>query len=322
MLILMSSQGANDDLGRPGVVRVAERFPSLAASGVAVEHFARYVNAQPWPHQVDVVLFTCVLSGSGTHRLSSAAEAVRPGSVAITLYNQTHDLQTDRSGMEVVNVYLDLMRHPLPLLPGPWDRILAEMLPPHRNLVTPLTTPLLLQFKETAVLRSVLEWLAREQTEFAAGRGHLLSQALQRFLVEVCRQALRVGLFTTHPRPGAHQPHWISEVRALIDRQYHRPIGIADMVQIAGVSPPHLCRRFKQAVGLPPVAYLTQRRIQAAAWLLRTTPLPVTEIAWRSGFSELSHFNRKFKQSMAQSPSAYRRGDAATIQSASGQKIE
>ncbi|NJL32102.1 MAG: hypothetical protein HC898_11025, partial [Phycisphaerales bacterium] len=49
-------------------------------------------------------------------------------------------------GMEVVNVYLDLMRHPLPLLPNPWNRTLAELLPPHRRLVSPLHRQVHLMF--------------------------------------------------------------------------------------------------------------------------------------------------------------------------------
>ncbi|NJL30486.1 MAG: hypothetical protein HC898_02010 [Phycisphaerales bacterium] len=119
------------------LVRVARRFPSLATLGMAVEHFPHYVNAQKWPHQVDVILFTCVLAGHGTHHLAGSSVAMEPGAVGITLYEQEHDLQTVAPGMEVVNVYLDLMRHPLPLLPNPWNRTLAVLLPPRSTAGQP-----------------------------------------------------------------------------------------------------------------------------------------------------------------------------------------
>lgn len=303
MLILMSRLSTNDPSVKRRLVRVVKRFPSLATLGMAVEHFPRYINAHQWPHQVDVVLFTCVLAGQGTHHLSGQSMAMGPGAVGITLYEQEHDLQTDSNGMEVVNVYLDLMRHPLPLLPAPWNRILAELLPPHRRLVIPFQHGMLLQFEEPLVLSDCLHWLLREQAHFSADQPHLLPMAMQRFLAELCRQTRRCE---HRPLTLGRQPDWLTQVQTLIDQEYAHPIGLADMTRLSKSTPEHLCRRFKQTVGLSPLAYLTQRRIQAAAWLLRTTTLPVNEIALQCGFNQQSHFNRKFKQAMRQSPTDYR----------------
>lgn len=290
-------------------VRVAKRFPSLATLGMAVEHFPRYINAQTWPHQVDVILFTCVLAGQGTHHVAGESVAMGPGVVGITLYEQEHDLQTDATGMEVVNVYLDLMRHPLPMIPAPWDRTLSALLPPHRRLVIPQDRPVHLMFETPSVLESALRWLLQEQACYANDQPHLLAAAMQRFLVELCRQTRRLDRYT--PASG-RQPDWLAKVQTLIDRDYAHPIGLADMVRLSRTTPEHLCRRFKQALGLSPMAYLTQRRIQAATWLLRTTGWQVSEIALRCGFNAPSHFNRQFKQAMHQSPTDYRRQHATT----------
>ncbi|NJL32103.1 MAG: helix-turn-helix transcriptional regulator [Phycisphaerales bacterium] len=153
------------------------------------------------------------------------------------------------------------------------------------------------------MLDSALRWLLREQVYFTADQSHLLPAAMQRFLVELCRQTRRIDRITP---ASVRQPEWLTQVQTLIDRDYAHPIGLADMVRLSNSTPEHLCRRFKQTTGLSPLAYLTQRRIQAAAWLLRTTSLQVSEIALNCGFNEQSHFNRKFKQAMHQSPTEYR----------------
>ncbi len=306
MLILMSKLANHDFASQQRMVRVARRFPALGLLGMAAEHFPRYVNARKQPHQVDVVLFTCVLAGHGVHHLAHESLVMGPGSVGITLYEQEHDLQTDAAGMEVVNVYLDLMRHPLPMLSAPWDRTLAELLPPHRRLVSPLHRQRHLHFENPTLLEIPLRWMLREQAHLDAGRAHLMSSAMQLFLVELCRQTQANSPTKAPSVSGVQPPAWLGKVRDLIDREYANPIGLPDMMRLSGTTPEHLCRRFKQWAGLSPLAYLTQRRIQAAAWLLRTTAMQVCEIALRCGFNELSHFNRKFKQAMHLSPTGYR----------------
>ncbi|MEM7498500.1 MAG: helix-turn-helix domain-containing protein [Pseudomonadota bacterium] len=45
-----------------------------------------------------------------------------------------------------------------------------------------------------------------------------------------------------------------------------------------------------------------------AQLLLRTTALPVAEIAWRAGYQEVSRFGRHFKRHAGITPSAFRAG--------------
>ena len=73
-----------------------------------------------------------------------------------------------------------------------------------------------------------------------------------------------------------------------------------------GFSQRTLNRRFKNAVGLTPIQYLHQKRIELALSLLKGTNLTVEEIATRSGFSETSFFNRVFKRETGAAPRDYR----------------
>lgn len=305
-MVLLMSRWHSSDLDGRRLVQVASRFAALAQTGVAVEHFPCYVNTRYQPHRVDVVLFSCVRQGRGVHRMGEQAISVSAGDVGVTLYGQDHDLLTEGSGMDVVNVYLDLRRHPLPLLPAPWNAWLAGWLPLDRNLVPPRQSRLHIRVDPPDRLFALLDWMVREQAESDAGRPNLLAQLIVLLLVELARAAIGCG----DPCPADRSPRapaWLAEVRSFIDRHHDRDLTMEDLLRIACVRPEHLCRRFKQYTGVPPMTYLALRRVQAAAWLLRTTPWTVTTIAHRCGFGDLSHFNRTFRQRLGCSPTAYRR---------------
>lgn len=56
--------------------------------------------------------------------------------------------------------------------------------------------------------------------------------------------------------------------------------------------------------------YIRKLRIEKAISLINTTSASLTEIAYLTGFSDQSHFNRIFKQHMGYSPSVFRKNAA------------
>lgn len=78
------------------------------------------------------------------------------------------------------------------------------------------------------------------------------------------------------------------------------------LARVSGVSEAHFARAFKQAFGVPPHRYLLTRRIERATALLRDTELPITEIAFRTGWESLGTFGRTFRDVTGESPSAVR----------------
>lgn len=66
-------------------------------------------------------------------------------------------------------------------------------------------------------------------------------------------------------------------------------------------------RRFKQATGLKPIAYLQRLRIERARELLELTLQPVEEIGPQIGYEDTAHFRRLFKRLTGLAPGAYRR---------------
>lgn len=288
------------------VIEVKEKFPTLKHHGIAAEHFPAYINPTARLHRVDVLLLTCIVSGRGVHQTGSHRVDVGPGSVGITLQDQNHDLITEDSGLEVINLYLDLKEHPLPVLPAPLDRTLWSLLAPHPGLAHHHNQHLDLQLTAVRESFAPLHLLIREQDDVQPGQAAMMRHLLMVFLMQCCRAA-QVNGWTSSVAVSAATPAWLEEIRSYLDRCYQDPIGLADLTPRAGVSAEHLCRRFKRYTGQSILAYLNNRRLQAAMWLLRTNARPITEIAHEVGFSELTYFNRVFKASTNQTPTQYRK---------------
>ena len=98
----------------------------------------------------------------------------------------------------------------------------------------------------------------------------------------------------------------IQNISAYINEFYSYPITLDDMVERVHMSKYHFIRLFKRVIGVTPYQYLTARRINEAKTLLRTTDMPVGEIAEKCGFSDTSNFAVQFKKRTGQKPLAYR----------------
>ena len=96
---------------------------------------------------------------------------------------------------------------------------------------------------------------------------------------------------------------------AYLGAHYEEPITLAQLASHAGVSPSHMGYLFRTSIGMPFKVLLGHIRIQKARELLAEDPASnVTEIALRVGYADLSHFERRFRRIVGQSPREFRRG--------------
>ena len=77
---------------------------------------------------------------------------------------------------------------------------------------------------------------------------------------------------------------------------------------LAGMGRHHFSRAFKQATGLPPHRYVVELRLARAKDLLRTTTLPIADIAVEVGMSSQSHLTNTFRAKEGTTPARYRAG--------------
>ena len=286
--------------------QVKQRLPSLATLGVAVEYYPRYVNQVPRPHTIDVVLLSVILRGRGRHILEDQTFDERGASVAVTHCGQSHDILTEPEGMDVMNVYLDLERHALPVLPGPLQQVLPLLLPLHSRFQHRHNRIVRLQFDDPAPLSQPLFAIQRELTAAEPGYQEAVRMHFTLFLMLCCRHALTQGFLPSSDSLHSHQSR-LENIRRQLDRCFASPQRLGDLARQAGMTRTSLCRAFKAYTGKPLFAYLIDRRVQAAMIRLRSGKEKVLSIALDCGFDDLSHFNRKFKQRVGLTPSAYRR---------------
>jgi AraC-like DNA-binding protein len=106
---------------------------------------------------------------------------------------------------------------------------------------------------------------------------------------------------------GGLTPRTLSRVRDYVETHLAEPIGLEALANITGLSRCYFARAFKRSMGMPPHHYLMQRRLECAKRLLAETNMSLAQIALESGFSDQSHFSRRFRDRIGLTPRAYRR---------------
>ena len=106
---------------------------------------------------------------------------------------------------------------------------------------------------------------------------------------------------------GGLAPRALQRVREYVEEHLSENIELETLADIAGLSKWHFARAFKESVGTPPHFYLVQRRLERAQQLLAETDLPLAQIALKIGFSDQSHFSRRFRTVLGLTPRSFRR---------------
>lgn len=94
----------------------------------------------------------------------------------------------------------------------------------------------------------------------------------------------------------------------------HEPIAIADLAERSAMSGRTFLRRFTEAAGMPPHAWLQQQRIARARQLLETKPAMSTDdIATQCGYESIETFRAAFRRIVGVAPATYRARFAAPL---------
>ena len=105
----------------------------------------------------------------------------------------------------------------------------------------------------------------------------------------------------------------LDEVYLFIQENFHRPISLEEVAQVANMSTSAFSHYFKRSTNRNFSAFLRDIRLGHASRLLTTTQLNISEIAFQCGYSNLSNFNRLFKKYKEMTPFAYRKQVDYTI---------
>lgn len=107
------------------------------------------------------------------------------------------------------------------------------------------------------------------------------------------------------PQLGWEHPA-IKRTKEYLEAHYAEEVALQELASVTNISPFHLSRVFRQAVGLPPHAYQTQLRLARARTLL-AQGFEVGYVANETGFFDQSHFSQQFKRYFLMTPGSYRK---------------
>lgn len=97
----------------------------------------------------------------------------------------------------------------------------------------------------------------------------------------------------------------LRRARDHVDRHFAEPLTLEELASVATLSKYHFLRLFRIAYGQTPAGYLSERRVERAQDLLRTTNLTVTEVCHAVGYSSVGSFSSRFAEITGETPSAF-----------------
>jgi transcriptional regulator GlxA family with amidase domain len=122
-------------------------------------------------------------------------------------------------------------------------------------------------------------------------------------------QAHQEGLapYVVFDAPRDHGDAVVTAVQDWLQTRFSVANPIAEMVQRSNLPERTFKRRFTNATGYSPIAYVQRLRVEEAKRRLERTRSSVEEISWQVGYEDPAFFRRLFRRVTQLSPGAYRR---------------
>lgn len=108
------------------------------------------------------------------------------------------------------------------------------------------------------------------------------------------------------PKNSENYNPLIENIKNYIEENLIYDFAVCDISKIFNYNEKYLGKLFKLKTGMSIKEYINFRRIQIACGLLKNTYLSITDISIRSGFNNVTYFNRIFKKEKGVTPSVYR----------------
>jgi AraC-like DNA-binding protein len=164
---------------------------------------------------------------------------------------------------------------------------------------------------DTLWLGQFIHVASTESAERRAGGESVLARLSELMFIEVVRRHLeslppeQVGWLA-----GLRDP-FVGKALSLMHAKPAQNWTIEDLARDVGLSRSVLAERFNDLVGIPPMQYLANWRMQIASGLLSSGSANIAAIAAEIGYGSEAAFSRAYKRMVGEPPSARRRPRAA-----------
>jgi len=164
--------------------------------------------------------------------------------------------------------------------------------------------------------RQGLQITGRQRKEIAKRMEKMLELSPPQRLTELLN--ILIGLSQTEAYSYLASPGFVQNygnanakrldpVLAYLMQHFAEDISLEEVASIANMSPQSFCRFFKHCTRKTFLTFLNELRIGYACRLIGDNHYSISEICYKSGFNNLSNFNRQFKRVMHKTPSEYKK---------------
>jgi AraC-like DNA-binding protein len=161
---------------------------------------------------------------------------------------------------------------------------------------------------DDGVLEQLVKLALTESRTQRAGGDAVVARLSELLFVEIVRRHLATLPAGTASWLCGLRDESIGRVLGKLHERPAHPWSLEDLAREVGMSRSVLAERFTHFVGVPPMQYLTQWRMQLAASLLSSTTSSLAEIAERVGYGSEAALSRAYKRWVGVAPAEWRRG--------------
>jgi AraC-like DNA-binding protein len=159
-------------------------------------------------------------------------------------------------------------------------------------------------------IRSTFQYAAEEVSAGRPGSETVLAKLSELLFVEAVRRyAEALPDDQTGWLAGLRDPH-VARALALLHGDITRRWTVDDLGREVGLSRSALADRFIRLLGVPPIQYLANWRMQVATQKLRSTNASLAQIAEIVGYDSEAAFSRAFKKAIGAAPATWRRSNS------------
>ena len=98
----------------------------------------------------------------------------------------------------------------------------------------------------------------------------------------------------------------VQEAAAWIDKHFYEELTLTTLAEQFHVEHSYFSRVFRQEIGISPVIYITNRRMEKAKQYIQEGKKNLTEVAFMVGYDDYTYFSRVFRKNTGESPREYR----------------
>lgn len=128
-------------------------------------------------------------------------------------------------------------------------------------------------------------------------------------LQKIWRSLILSAENNTQPTPSSKESGdlRLKDLLSFLHNNYAEKITLEQITSVIHLCPGECCRFFKRNMGKTIFQYLTEYRIEQSLHDLTQTANPISEIAYKHGFSSTSHYIDRFKKHTGTTPLEYRK---------------